>query len=154
MKGRAVRVHDLLIRHCFRGRKRYNPSLRTAPGDTIVEVMMAFAVFALVAVGAITIMNRGAAIADHSLEITLVREQIDSQANILRYAMETKSPAWQDIRSHLGSASEAVVTEYDECPDANQLPNAAFISSLSSAGVVEYRGGKRGYLGVYPGHYS
>lgn len=54
-------------------------------GDTIVEVMFAVAVFAMLAVGAISIMNQGTLVAQRSLEITLVRQQIDSQAESLRY---------------------------------------------------------------------
>ncbi len=54
-------------------------------GDTIIEVIFAVTVFSLVAVGGITIMNQGAATAQRSLEIGLAREQIDSQADALRY---------------------------------------------------------------------
>jgi len=54
-------------------------------GDTIVEVMFAVAVFGLVAVGCMSIMNKGTATAERSLEVTLVREQIDAQAATIRY---------------------------------------------------------------------
>lgn len=54
-------------------------------GDTIIEVIIAVTVFSLVAVGGITLMNQGAAMAQRSLEIGLVRDQIDAQADILRY---------------------------------------------------------------------
>lgn len=54
-------------------------------GDTLIEVMFAFAIFSLVAVGAISIMNQGTANAQRSLEITLVRAQMDAQAETIRY---------------------------------------------------------------------
>ncbi len=54
-------------------------------GDTLVEVLFAVAVFSLVAVGAMSIMNQGTATAERALEITLVRQQIDAQAETLRY---------------------------------------------------------------------
>jgi len=54
-------------------------------GDTIIEVILAFTVFSMIAVGAIAIMNRGTATAEQALETTLVRQQIDNQAAILRY---------------------------------------------------------------------
>ena len=41
--------------------------------------------FSLLAVGAITIMNQGTATAQKALEITLVRQQIDAQAEAIRY---------------------------------------------------------------------
>lgn len=55
-------------------------------GDTIVEVIFGFTIFSLVAVGGLSLMNRGAAIAQQSLEISLVRDQMDSQVDALRYA--------------------------------------------------------------------
>lgn len=54
-------------------------------GDTIIEVLLAVTVFSLVAVGGMAIMNQGAAMAQRSLEIGLVRQQIDAQADALRY---------------------------------------------------------------------
>ena len=51
-------------------------------GDTLIEVMLATAVFSAVAVGCLTVMNRGLSIAQQSLESTLVRQQIDAQAEM------------------------------------------------------------------------
>lgn len=59
--------------------------LASQRGDTIIEVMVAFAVFAMVAVGAITVMNQGTAGAQDTLETTQVRQQIDNQAEMLRF---------------------------------------------------------------------
>lgn len=59
--------------------------LMSQRGDTIIEVMVAFAVFAMVAVGAITVMNQGTAGAQDTLETTQVRQQIDNQAEMLRF---------------------------------------------------------------------
>ena len=56
-----------------------------ARGDTIVEVMVAFAVFAMIAVGALNVMNQGTASAQDALETTHVRQQIDNQAEMLRF---------------------------------------------------------------------
>lgn len=108
--------------------------MRRDRGDTIVEVMVAFAVFTLVAVGAIVVMNRGVAMTERSLEITLVRQQIDAQAEILRYARDTNSPAWTAIRANLATASG------EECPirgNAITPPAEAFIASVNG-GTVGY----------------
>ena len=59
--------------------------LRRQAGDTIVEVLFAVTIFSLIAVGSLSIMNQGLAVAQRSLEITLVRQQIDSQADALRF---------------------------------------------------------------------
>ncbi len=54
-------------------------------GDTIVEVLFAITIFSMVAVASISIMNQGVAVAQRALEINLVRQQIDTQAETLRY---------------------------------------------------------------------
>lgn len=60
-------------------------SKRAQAGDTIIEVTVAFVIFALLAVGASMIMNRGVSSAQDALETTLVRGQLDGQAETLRY---------------------------------------------------------------------
>ena len=54
-------------------------------GDTLIEVMFAVGVFGLAAVGAISLMNRGLATAQNTLEVTMARQEIDGQAEILRF---------------------------------------------------------------------
>lgn len=54
-------------------------------GDTIIEVLLAISIFSLVAVGGFSIMNKGSAVAQRALEISLVRQQIDAQAETLRF---------------------------------------------------------------------
>lgn len=53
-------------------------------GDTIIEVLLAITIFSLVSVGGISLMNQGTAIAQRALEIDLVRQQMDAQADGLR----------------------------------------------------------------------
>jgi len=60
-------------------------------GDTLVEVLLGVTIFSLVAVIALETMNRGMAIAQYSLETTLVRQQVDAQAEMLRYAHDMKN---------------------------------------------------------------
>ena len=78
-------------------------------GDTIVEVLFAITVFSLVAVGALAIMNLGSNLAQRSLEVTQVRQQIDAQAELIRFAHAAyaSSPnsnsaavkTWRDIKA-------------------------------------------------------
>ena len=58
---------------------------RRQSGDTIIEVILAISIFSLVAVAGLSVMNKGNASAQRSLEITLVRNQIDAQAEVLRF---------------------------------------------------------------------
>lgn len=54
-------------------------------GDTLIEVLFAVSVFSLVAVGGLAVMNQGSAASQRALEISLVRDQMNSQAETLRF---------------------------------------------------------------------
>ena len=58
---------------------------RLGRGDTIIEVVLAVTVFSMVSIGALTVMNNGLAMAQRSIEMTLVRQQIDAQAEMIRF---------------------------------------------------------------------
>ena len=60
-------------------------SLTAKRGDTIIEVMFAIAVFSLVAVITISMMNLGTANAEGSLELTTARHELNAQAEALRF---------------------------------------------------------------------
>lgn len=112
-------------------------------GDTIIEVVMAVMVFSLVAVGAMTVMNNGLAMAQRSLETTLVRQQIDSQAEMLRFIHDkakadkdaTYTDLWDSLPKTTGEPTQIINS--DECLDSSLLPVGAFALVPSSSGIVE-----------------
>lgn len=59
--------------------------MRIKKGDTLIEVAIAIAVFSLVAIGVVSVVNGSTSAAQSSLEITVTREQIDAQAEALRF---------------------------------------------------------------------
>ena len=63
------------------------PSLKqnSRRGDTLVEVMFAITIFALIAVLSINLMNSGVSTAQTALEVTMARNEIDGQAEALRF---------------------------------------------------------------------
>jgi len=75
-------------------------------GDTIVEVLFAVAVFAMVAVGSMSIMNQATGIAQRALEITLVRAQIDAQAEAIRFIHKSYVADYQTGKTPTGIAAE------------------------------------------------
>ena len=85
-------------------------------GDTIIEVMLAITVFSLVAIGAYVIMNRSSNSLQTSLEVTLVRQQMDAQVEMLRMiysqARDAEVPAainnWQNIVTGASTLSVSV----------------------------------------------
>ena len=119
-------------------------------GDTLIEVLFAIMVFSLVAVSSMSIMNQGTATAQLALEITLVRQGIDAQAETLRflhssYIASDKSrvidpanpqPAdqWSGIRGQAGTTS---VSAFGTCSP----PSGSFILNNRTAEFVKPIGG-------------
>jgi type II secretory pathway pseudopilin PulG len=117
---------------------------RHEKGDTIIEVLFAITVFSLLAVGSMAVMNQGTAAAQRSLELTLVRQQIDGQAEALRYLQASyvaafassipytpTSPAgqWVEIVNNAPTGIEA--TPYGTCTP----PASAFAIDTQAARV-------------------
>lgn len=99
--------------------------------------MIAFSIFAMVAVGAMTIMNRSMAIAQRSLEVTQVRAQMDTQAELLRYIhgrYTTNYPAsdasWAAIKDKV--KAPAGLTPFGQC--AASAANSQFF--ITESGLV------------------
>lgn len=99
-------------------------------GDTLIEVLLAVTIFSVVAVGVMTVMNKGTNTAQRALEITLVRQQIDSQADALRAIHQayttandaTTRAAWDAVAGP-DSSSYIVTTT---CPDADEIDGNSF----------------------------
>ena len=60
-------------------------SLKFRRGDTLVEVAFAIAIFALVSIICINVMNAGLNSAQNSLEASMARNEIDAQAEAIRF---------------------------------------------------------------------
>jgi type II secretory pathway pseudopilin PulG len=72
-------------------------------GDTLIEVLFAISVFSFVVVSSLAIMNQGTSAAQRSVEITLVRQQIDAQAETLRFMHDSYVAVYQSQRVFLSS---------------------------------------------------
>ncbi len=97
---------------------RLTAARRNERGDTIVEVLFAVAVFAMVAVGSLSIMNQGTATAQRALEITLVRQQIDAQAEAIRYIHQSYVAGFQKGGTPTGTAAEWIKMTQDRAEDS------------------------------------
>ena len=80
-------------------------------GDTLIEVTLAIGIFSMIAIGITAVMSSGTAGAQTALETTLTREEIDTQAEALRfiqtaYASDKDSAdnrftnLWNTIKDH------------------------------------------------------
>lgn len=113
-------------------------------GDTVIELVLAFGVFALVAVTTLGIMNRGIATSQRSLETTLVRQQMDSQAEALRFIRDnsdTYATVWSHIVSQADSVSLLPLSP-PACPVVSELsgPANGFFVDYDAGGNFSLRG--------------
>jgi len=107
-------------------------------GDTIIEVLLAITVFALVVTGVIAIMNQGVNASQRSLEVTLVKQQIDAQAEALRAAQQdylagNKTGAWQSIKT---LSDSTVPSAGSTCPAFSAYPASVFAMNGRTATYI------------------
>ena len=110
-------------------------------GDTLVEVLLGVTIFSLVAVIALDTMNRGMAIAQYSLETTLVRQQVDAQAEMLRYAHDMKNDTWKKLVDNNSVSVSAVNGNegnlgVEKCPDDFSTKEFALAATSSLASKI------------------
>lgn len=122
-------------------------------GDTLIEVTIAVGIFSMVAVAVMAVMNGGAASAQTMLEATLAREEVDAQAEALRFIQSsyiaeksngndndgTYSILWKDIIEHSREGGEEV-ENYDpgNCNDLygeNGEANNGFVINTRALGL-------------------
>lgn len=103
-------------------------------GDTIIEVLFAVTVFSMVAVGGLSIMNQGISTAQRSLELALVRQQMDGQAETLRFlhrvyvasygqdgaAANPQVQVWNQIKDRLATKPG----QFNNADQTCQIPNS------------------------------
>lgn len=110
-------------------------------GDTLIEVMLAFVVFSLAVVGSIMIMNKGLATAQRSLEITLVRQQIDAQLTMLDNFKQNDKAGWKALiaTAGAGAALPPALSTITTCPGATDLtaPNIFFMAGNNAVPVTK-----------------
>lgn len=131
-------------------------------GDTIVEVLFSVAIFSLIAIGAFSLVNQGVTTAQRSLESTLVRQEMDAQAETLRFmhnaytsayrdnvsfAPNDRSPAanWNELLGHVKGESTSIerATQFGTCPDperySDSVPEGGFFVNPTTARMARDR---------------
>ncbi len=136
-------------------------------GDTLIEVTLAIGIFSLIAVAVVSVVSSSTSSAQVALEFTLTREEVDAQAEALRFIQSSYvnskvysedaensdyTDIWHTITAHAkakGSVTDDILKFHpstcDEIYAENNLSNqGAFIintrklSSLDTKEVVLY----------------
>jgi len=87
--------------------------VRNQRGDTLVEVLMSIVILGLVIVGSITIMNRGLAAGQLALEHSEVRQDVNSQLQMLQILRDQYA---QSATSTNGLEWAAIIAASNEQP--------------------------------------
>lgn len=132
-----------------------NKSKKTLYGDTIVEAVVAIAIYSIVAVLALTSMSSGLSAAQRNLESSMSRAAIDSQSDTLRYFYESYvavkagkadkahyEDIWNRIKPNSGHSSEP--TDLETLSDvscgalieADKVAAGGLIFALSGRGAL------------------
>ncbi|MBR2795722.1 InlB B-repeat-containing protein [Candidatus Saccharibacteria bacterium] len=122
-------------------------------GDTLIEVTLAIGIFSMVAIAVVAVMTGGTSSAETALETTLAREEIDTQAEALRFIhsafiagaeADTDDPyvgLWSDIISR--AIDPKTNTDYlsyspktcQEVQNSSTLKNYGFIINPRALGT-------------------
>ena len=127
-------------------------------GDTLIEVLFATAAFSLVAVGALLIMNQGTATAQRALEITLVRQEVDAQAETIRflnasyvhayqngvtnYPANTPAGQWQLMQNSVKTTNATSISSSNGGTICQTPPQGSFILNTKKATFIAPEDGK------------
>lgn len=112
----------------------------TRRGDTMIEVMFAFAIFTMVAIVSVMIMNAGIAASERSLELVTARDELNAQAEALRfihssYIAEMNLPScstaaagekcrqYDNLWSAITSGARTTSSAPDTDPDRYSIPD-------------------------------
>lgn len=110
---------------------------RAQKGDTLIEVLFAVTVFSLIVVMALSLMNQGTAASLRSLQITLVRQTIDSQAETLRFLNSSYVAAYQTgYAPNTADATTSPAEEYYKIIQAIKSDGATSVSKYGGDGLT------------------
>lgn len=124
-------------------------------GDTLIEVMLAVGIFSMVAVAVVAVMSGGTSSSQTALETTLAREEIDAQAEALRFihnayisdknaGVESKFDAlWEEIIKKAEGNEAATQFSPSSCQNLytsnedNIFMHKAFVINTKALGTFE-----------------
>ena len=127
----------------------------TKKGDTLIEVTLAIGIFSMVAIAITSVVSGSTSSTQAALESTLAREEIDTQAEALRfiqtsYAANKNSKTYRDLWQGIKGQAYAIANSDDEilsfspqkCSDkfGDNTPNKAFIINPKKRFLVTRNG--------------
>ena len=103
----------------------------TRRGDTMIEVLLASAIFGFIALLTVTLMNSGLRISQANLQLTMARNEVNAQAEALRYvhnayinspgsgAGEGSSTPWNQYKQLWDEITSHAIDAFVQAPDGS-----------------------------------
>lgn len=138
--------------------------INTKRGDTLIEVTIAIGIFSMIAIAVAAVMSSGTAGSQSALETTITREEINAQAEALRFIQSsyilarsnkdaTSDPdnnpyrdLWRSITSHAisGDSISTDITQYapstcDELYNPSPLPGDPITIFQQNAFILDIK---------------
>lgn len=111
-------------------------------GDTLIEVTIAIGIFSLVAIAVVSVVSGSSTGAQTALETTLAREEIDTQAEALRFIQSSYASRvtednpyfalWQAITEYSVSTDDITYGNTTTCADLYDTKDGAPLSIFNS----------------------
>ena len=95
-------------------------------GDTLIEVALAIGIFSMVAISVVAVMVSGTSSTQTALETTLAREEIDTQAEALRF-IHASYISNSDINENPFAKLWKTITDNSYTPDNNDTENKKYL---------------------------
>ncbi len=114
-------------------------------GDTIIEVLFAVTIFSALAISGLSVMNRSVGTAQRTLEVSLVRQEINNQAEVLRFVHDAyisgsdtvQAQVWNNIADSSNIILANQLTSLDTLVNSCQPPTQrAFILNPRTVKLV------------------
>ena len=114
-------------------------------GDTIIEVLFAVTIFSALAISGLSVMNRSVGTAQRTLEVSLVRQEINNQAEVLRFVHDSyisgsdtvQAQVWNNIADSSNIILANQLTSLDTLVNSCQPPTQrAFILNPRAVKLV------------------
>lgn len=114
-------------------------------GDTIIEVLFAVTIFSALAISGLSVMNRSVGTAQRTLEVSLVRQEINNQAEVLRFVHDSyisgsdtvQAQVWNNIADSSNIILANQLTSLDTLVNSCQPPTQrAFIINPRTVKLV------------------
>jgi len=136
-------------------------------GDTLIEVLVAFGVFSLAVVGSMAVMNQGSAVGQRAIETSLVRQEINSQAEAIRFLHDSYVASYEPgqtaatvpsgpVKEWLTMEEAVIANGATNATDITQIgntcptpPNGSFVIDIYNAKYIPKSSGKLAAASTY-----